>query len=306
MSQPPDLAERDPAAGAPAGGNRVPVPPTPMWNSRFIEVDGIRTHYLEAGDGPPLVLLHSGEYGGCAEFSWEYILPGLAEHHRVIAPDWLGFGKTDKIHDFGGKRARMLSHMRRFLAVMAIDRADFLGNSMGATWLTQEVAANPARLPADRIVVISGAGFVPDNEYRRKTLEFDCTMESMSGLVSALFVDDVWHTDTEYVRRRYEMSIAPGAWESVAAARFKSPLIPARSDFGQPDTTVYENLKVPTLLIAGLEDRLREPGYARVLAERIPDSRLVEIPDCGHCANIERPERVLTAVQEFFAERNPK
>ena len=278
----------------------VPAPPTPTWSSRFIDVDGIRTHYLEAGDGPPLVLLHSGEFGGCAELSWEYVLPGLAEHHRVIAPDWLGFGETDKIHDFGGKRARMLAHMRRFLEVMTIDKADFLANSMGATWLTQEAAADPPRLPVDRMVVISGAGFVPDNEYRRRTLEYDCTMEAMSRLLSALFLDDVWSTDPDYVRRRYELSIAPGWWEAVAAARFKSPITPLRSEFGQVDKTEYEKLQAPTLLIAGLEDRLREPGYGKKLAKRIPNSHLVEIADCGHCANIEHPERVLTAVREYF------
>jgi pimeloyl-ACP methyl ester carboxylesterase len=64
---------------------------------RFIEVDGIRTHYLEAGEGRPVVLLHSGEFGGCAELRWEFTLPKLAELYRVIAPDWLGFGETDKL-----------------------------------------------------------------------------------------------------------------------------------------------------------------------------------------------------------------
>jgi alpha/beta hydrolase fold len=77
------------------------VPPVErVHRSRFIEVDGMRTHYLEAGEGPPVVLLHSGEFGGCAELSWEYLIPDLAQHFRVIAPDWLGFGQTAKVHDF--------------------------------------------------------------------------------------------------------------------------------------------------------------------------------------------------------------
>ena len=71
-----------------------------VHRSCFVEVDGIRTHYLEAGGGDPVVLLHSGEFGGCAELSWEYMIPHLAPHFRVIAPDWLGFGGTAKIHDF--------------------------------------------------------------------------------------------------------------------------------------------------------------------------------------------------------------
>jgi len=56
-------------------------------HSRYVSVDGIRTHYLEAGDGRPVVLLHSGEFGGCAEISWEFVLPKLAERYHVLAPD---------------------------------------------------------------------------------------------------------------------------------------------------------------------------------------------------------------------------
>ena len=47
-------------------------------NSRYINVDGIRTHYFEAGKGPTVVFLHSGEFGGCAELSWEFNLPSFA------------------------------------------------------------------------------------------------------------------------------------------------------------------------------------------------------------------------------------
>lgn len=283
----------------------VPVPPATTWAGRHVVVDGVRTHYLEAGQGPPLVLLHSGEFGGCAELSWEYLLGPLSERFRVIAPDWLGYGGTDKIHDFGGKRGRMLSHMRRFLEVLDIERADFVGNSMGATWLTQEAALTPPGLPVDRIVVLSGAGFVPDNEFRRMTLDYDGTPEAMRRLLSAIFSDPVFATDEAYVQRRQALATAPGAWEAVAAARFKSPLVPARSSHGQPDRTEYEAITAPTLLIAGEEDKLREPGYAAALAERIPDCELVLVPGCGHCPNIERPDVVLAETLRFLGDGRP-
>ncbi len=54
--------------------------------SRFIEVNGIRTHYLEAGDRPPLVLLHSGEFGGSAELCWEYLIPASGQLPPIRAP----------------------------------------------------------------------------------------------------------------------------------------------------------------------------------------------------------------------------
>ena len=78
---------------------------------RFINVDGIKTHYLEGGEGPTVVFLHSGEFGGCAELSWEFNLPAFARHFQVVAPDWLGFGRTDKVFDFAEGRSRVFGHI---------------------------------------------------------------------------------------------------------------------------------------------------------------------------------------------------
>lgn len=278
------------------------VPPVEtVHKSRFINVDGIRTHYLEAGEGDPVVLLHSGEFGGCAELSWEYLIPHLARRFRVIAPDWLGFGQTAKVHDFESKRARMFAHLRRFLEVMALDEAHFIGNSMGGTYLLQLAADDRHRLPVNRLVAIGGGGFVPENEYRRKLLDYDGTEQSMAALLAAIFEDPVWSGDPEYVRRRHAISIAPGAWESVAAARFRSPVAPVRSEFGQTDATPYENIKAPTLLIAGERDRFRLPGFAEQLALRISGARAVVLPGAGHCPNIEVPETVAPLIINFLS-----
>jgi pimeloyl-ACP methyl ester carboxylesterase len=279
---------------------RVP-PVEKVHRSRFVEVDGVRTHFLEAGDGPStVVLLHSGEFGGCAELSWEYLIPHLARHFRVIAPDWLGFGETAKIHDFENKRARMMSHLVRFIQVMALDRAHFVGNSMGAGFLLQLASEVPCRLPLDKIVAISGGGFTPDNEPRRSLLAYDGTKEAMVALLQAIFEDPVWYGDDDYIERRRKISLMPGSWESVAAARFKSPLAKPRSEFGHPDTTPYENIAAPTLLIAGALDRLRLEGYTTLVVERLQHGRAVVLPNCGHCPNIEQPELVSQHLLEFL------
>src|SRR5579859_7458138 len=248
------IAGASPVARAGAGcmtaSYRVP-PVETVHRSRFIDVDGMRTHYLEAGEGYPLVLLHSGEFGACAELSWEYLIPSLARHFRVIAPDWLGFGQTAKVHDFVSKRSRMFAHLERFIKVMALEKAHFVGNSMGGTYLLQLAADAGFRLPVDRLAAISGGGFIPENEFRQRLLDYDCTKAGMVALLEAIFEDPVWSGDPDYVRRRHALSIAPGAWESIAAARFRSPVALKRSEFGQADTTPYERITAPTLLIAG-------------------------------------------------------
>jgi pimeloyl-ACP methyl ester carboxylesterase len=123
----------------------------------------------------------------------------------------------------------------------------------------------------------------------------------MRKLVSHFVFDQSLLDDDRLVRARYEAAIKPGAWEAVAAARFKSPLVEPRADFGTKDTIDYENISVPTLLIAGAQDRLREPGYADELARRIPQSQLLTINDCGHLPQIEHPHTVNQAVLHFLA-----
>lgn len=277
--------------------------------SRYVRVDGVRTHYLEAGEGPPLVLLHSGEFGGCAEFSWEHNIPSFAEQFRVIAPDWLGFGRTDKLHDFESKSDRMIRHMASFLEIMDIDEdqpADFCGHSMGGSMLIREAArGGRCRLPIRRMVTASGGGFVPDNEFRRLTLTYDGTAEHMQRMLEGGFSDAAWWTDEDYVRRRVKESLRPGAWESVAAARFKAPNVPERSQFGHPDQTPYEAIEVPVLLTAGAEDKLRLPGWTKGLGDRIPQVEVLLVDGVGHNVNIEAADIFNEATLRFLGAQEP-
>jgi pimeloyl-ACP methyl ester carboxylesterase len=108
---------------------------------RFVNVDGIKTHYLDVGSGLPVVLLHDGGWGADGTLTYYKNIDAIASRYRVIAPDWLGYGQTDKVHDFAGGRARRLRHMTRFLQTLYIDRAFFVGASMGGTVLLQVAAS---------------------------------------------------------------------------------------------------------------------------------------------------------------------
>jgi 2-hydroxymuconate-semialdehyde hydrolase len=271
--------------------------------SRFVNVGDIRTHYLEAGDGPVLVLLHSGEFGASAELTWERNIPALAEHFRVLAPDWLGFGRTDKLYDFVSGGERRMRHLVAFLELLAVDSADFAGASMGGTALVREAASQHCRLPIRRMVLSSGGGFVPDNEWRRRLLQYDGTPDAMREILRANFHDPAWAEDDEYVERRVRASLAPGAWEVINAARLKAPNVPARGGFGQPDATPYENVKFPTLLFVGACDKLREPGYHHAMIERIPDVRAHVVDRAGHLLNIEKAAEFNLVTSDFLLEQ---
>jgi pimeloyl-ACP methyl ester carboxylesterase len=271
------------------------------WQSKFIDVDNIKTHYLEAGSGPDVVLLHSGEFGAAAEISWEFTIPALATAgYHVVAPDWLGFGHTDKIYDFSNPRERPLRHMRRTLDALGIKEADFIGNSMGGSMLVQIAARPPMTLPIRSMVLGPGGGGTPETPERKKLLAYDGSEAAMRELVAAMFYDKKLAADPAYIARRQAFAHAPGGWEAVAASRFRAPFRAGGSGFGGPDATPYENVAVPTLIIAGENDPLREPGFAPKLAARIKGAEVLVLPQCGHCPNIEKPAEFNAAVVRFL------
>jgi pimeloyl-ACP methyl ester carboxylesterase len=175
---------------------------------------------------------------------------------------------------------------------------------MGGTALVREAASERCRLPIRRMVLSSGGGFVPDNEWRRRLLQYDGTAEGMREILRANFHDPAWAEDDAYVERRVRASLAPGAWEVINAARLKAPNVPPRSTFGQPDTIRYENVSVPTLVLVGAEDKLREPGYHHAMVERIPNVQARVVPGAGHLLNIEKAEDFNRATLDFLLDRS--
>lgn len=273
--------------------------------NRFVKVDGIRTHYLDVGDGPTIVLLHAGGFGENGWLSWRHNLGALAAANRVIAPDWVGFGKTDKVRDFVAGNAAMLTHMGRFFDVMAIDEADIMGLSMGGTFLIRDAASEHPVLPARTIVTVSGGGFSPMNDARRVLQDYDGTFEGMRAQLRVVFRDRRFSDDDSIVSEYHEASLEPGAWEFAASARLRAPHATERSDFGTTDMTPYETVRVPTLLTAGAQDPLRETGYAETMHAQIHGSEVSVFDDCGHCPNVEHPKAWNELVLDYLARRRP-
>lgn len=281
----------------------VPLPEPYDATSRTLLIDGLETHYFEAGTGPTIMLLHSGEFGSCAELSWEYNIARLSRDHRVIAPDWVGYGRTAKIHDFVDFSAFKVRHMAKFCEELGIADVPFIGNSMAANFLIRDAAAEEPLLPASAIVAISGGGPVPQNEARAALVDYDCSTEGMRKLLSALFHDPVWATDDDYIARRHELSLIPGAWECASAARLRSPAATTTAlDRVRSNALDYSGVRVPILLVAGAEDKLKPRGYATDLAEQIPGAEAIEVPGTGHCPHIETPE-IIEVFLDFITRR---
>ena len=265
--------------------------------SRFVDVEGMRTHYLEGGRGLPVVLLHSGEFGANAELSWEFTLPALAEHFRVIAPDWLGFGESAKLFSFEDMRGLRVRHIAAFLKTLGIEEAHFIGNSMGGGMLASVAAMDEPCWRIDRMILASSGGFAPVNEARKLLNSYDGTREHMRRILETVLIHSPLRNDEAYLDKRHLLSLVPGSWECTAAARFRRPGVKS----GEKEEIDYRKIKRPTLIVAGGQDPLREPGYGERLQKEIAGSELVVFEDAGHFPHIDWPERFNTIAIEFLS-----
>lgn len=269
-----------------------------MIDQRSVLVDGLATGYLEAGQGDPVVLLHGGEFGANARIGWENTIEALAGRYRVLAPDMLGFGDSAKVVDFTDGRGMRIRHIARFCEVMGVDSAHFVGNSMGAINMLVDATSEAPVLPVRSMVTICGGGEIQRNEHVSALYDYDATFEAMRKIVAALFYDPAYPADEEYVRRRYESSIAPGAWESLAAARFRRPGLEPPST--PSSTRAYDRISVPVLVVEGGGDKLLPSGWAAEIAGQIKGGRSAVVDNAGHCPQIEQPAALNALLLDFI------
>ena len=268
------------------------------FERKSVVVEGLVTGYLEAGDGDPVVLLHGGEFGASADLGWERTIGALAAKYRVLAPDMLGYGHSAKVIDFVDGRGLRIRHVARFCAAMGVESAHFIGNSMGAINLLVDTTSEAPVLPVRSLALICGGGAIQRNEHADALYEYDASVDGMRRIVTALFFDPAYPADDDYVQRRHASSTAPGAWEAIAAARFRRP---GQTPPATPSTErAYDRIAVPTLVIESAGDKLLPPGWAADIAGRIAGGQSAVVDGAGHCPQLEQPEVVNELLLRFL------
>ena len=122
---------------------------------KFINVAGVKCHYLLAGEGPETILLLHGGGLDYAELSWELLIPRLAEKYRVIAPDWPGYGESDK-PDVKFDVQYYIEFLKRLLDELKIETTSLVGISMGGAITLGFTLENPDRV--DKLVLVDSYG----------------------------------------------------------------------------------------------------------------------------------------------------
>lgn len=243
----------------------------------------------ERGDGAPLLLIQGLGYG---RWSWEPIVPGLAERYRVLWFDNRGIGDSDKPE--GPYTARLMADdARQVLDEAGVERAHVLGASLGGM-IAQEVAAGtPERL--DKLVLCSttpgGAATVPMPDVTVQLFAEAATLAPDVALrrfvVNALGAGP----PAELVEQLYQLRLAnppdPAGWQAQAAA-------------GLTFEGVEGAISAPTLVLTGTEDNVVDHRNADVVAARIPGARVERLPGTGHLFFWEQPDACVRIISEFL------
>ncbi|UOT06163.1 alpha/beta fold hydrolase [Rhodococcus opacus] len=265
--------------------------------------------YHEAGDGPPLLLLHGSGPGVTGWRNFRGNLGVFAEHFRTFVLEFPGFGVSD---DFGGHPMLTAGDaVLRFLDGLGLDEVAMLGNSMGGIVATQFAIAHPDRV--GKLITIGGIGrnlFSPGpGEGINLLMEFtdDPTRERLIAWLHSMVFDPAMVTE-ELIEERWTQATDP---ETLASARkmyskaaFEAGAKAALESGATPYWAQLHKVKAPTLLTWGRDDRVSPLDMAIIPMRSIPRAELHVFPNCGHWAMIEQKTAFESAVLAFLLRKD--
>lgn len=266
--------------------------------ARCVVAAGICTNVHDLGSGAPVLLIHGSGPGVSAWANWRLLMPELAKTRRVIAPDMVGFGYTDRPayphYDMDSWVAQAVG----LLDALDIPCADLVGNSFGGALSLALTIRHPQRVR--RLVLMGSVGvkfaITPGLE---AAWGYEPSIANMRALLDIFAFDRGLVTD-DLAKLRYEASIRPGFQESFAAM-FPAPRqrwVDAMASREQDIRAIAHE----TLVIHGREDKVIPLATSLTLANWIARAQLHVFAQCGHWTQIEHAARFARLVDNFLAE----
>ena len=263
---------------------------------RSVVAAGIRTNYHDQGSGAPVLLVHGSGPGVSAWANWRGVLPPLAQGRRVLAPDVVGFGYTDRPTDFVFSHQAWVDHIVGFLDALELPAVSVVGNSFGGALALRLADRYPDRV--DRLVLMGSVGtrfeITPGLD---AVWGYEPSVANMAELLE-LFAYDQSLLGPDLARLRYEASIRPGVQESYSAM-FPPPRQAGVDAFALPDPAL-QALPHDTLIVHGRDDRVIPLASSVRLNELIPRSQLHVFNRCGHWTQIERATEFVHLLDGFL------
>jgi pimeloyl-ACP methyl ester carboxylesterase len=266
----------------------------------YVEADGITLHYNEVGEGTPLVWIHGGGPGANSWSNFAANLPDFPGGYRHLLFDMPGYGKSEKVaigeRLFAYNARRIVAALRR----LGVERAHFVGNSMGGGTSARIAIDHPEMV--ERLVLTGAAGMLahshtsagelPDGlKVLMELFDGDITPERIERFARLMCYDQALVTP-ELLRVRLE-----GAREHNRALREADAVSRPNLEDLEPDLGA---IGCPTLLVWGREDNFVPVRAGLAYQHGIPDARLVVLPRCGHWVQYEKLTLFNSLVAQFL------
>jgi 2-hydroxy-6-oxonona-2,4-dienedioate hydrolase len=273
-----------------------------------LDVAGLRIHYVTAGEGPPVVLLHGA---GDSAFDWSWVMPALAGHHHVYAPDLPGFGDSAKPR-VEYSSTFLAGFLGAFMEALGIQRASVVGNSVGGVAALRLTLSQPEKVAFLSLVDSGGLGkavspgilpiLLPGlGEVGIAWARTPLGAAQRAWWRAGLLFSRPARAPVKWIAEQRRLARLPGFLEATLSA------LRAGIDLaGQREVLLNElpRVAVPTLVVWGALDGVFPKRQAGAAVERLPKGRLAVIPACGHLPHVEAPEQFLSALLPALGEHS--
>nr|BAA23557.1 2-hydroxymuconic semialdehyde hydrolase [Acinetobacter sp. YAA] len=268
---------------------------------REITAAGYRTNVHDHGadnakSDVAVMMIHGSGPGVTAWANWRLVIPELAKNRRVLAPDMLGFGYTERPEDNTYNRERWVKHAVGVMDELGLEQVDLVGNSFGGGLALALAIEHPQRR---RLVLMGSVGVsFPITKGLDEVWGYEPSIENMRRLMDVFAYNKNLLTD-ELAEMRYQASVRPGFQESFAAM-FPAPRQPGLDNLASPEEDIRK-LPHETLILHGREDEVI-PLEVLQLAELIDRAHSNVFGRCAIWTQIEHAGRFARLVNDFLHE----
>ena len=262
----------------------------PQSTDKWATLFGQKIHYLDVGQGPTVVLLHG--LGGSSA-NWALTVPALATKYRVIVPDQIGFGKSDKPL-INYRVGTYVDFLDALLKEAKVEKATLVGNSLGG-WIGAAYAlAHPAKV--EKLVLVDAAGFAlgPNDDPKRL---YTLNISTREGVRQML----------PLVMYNYKLFMGDAAVDAFLAQRLAAgdgfTINALLESVKRGEDTLdgqLDKLKTPTLIIWGKQDGLTPLAWGERFKKEIPNSEIIIFDQCGHAPPLEKATDFNAALIKFL------
>lgn len=270
-------------------------------SEQWIQINGHRIAYREQGEGHPVILIHGIPM---SNLLWRKVIPELANTHRVLAPDMLNYGHSDKptdAHVSIGAQSRLIV---RFMGQLNLQSADVVGHGIGGG-VAQLIALHyPERVR--KLVLVDSVCFDswPISEFipfQEAGAEEAMTLEQLLTMMRQFMPRGVYRREA-LPNDILDSYLAPWSTEEGKKALFRN-FRRLNPSYTQAITDRLKDLSHETLIIWAEKDVFQKPSYALALKKAIPHAELVWIKEAGHWLMEDRPEELNYHLTTFLNKR---